>query len=186
MFSLFILETVLASELCSTDAWQLLCREHKPREMLVIFLGIFVLTGGWKSLPRSICWTSPWALMLLVLQFIPKSQRYNASTPIQTKSTWILPLQLLYGEGYGSLLPEHLLCQKRKALQSQKFFSSQYTMTPIQTTHFSLYNYHIIMELSLFAKNILLLAIICTTAVPRGRDASHEVHEKNKYIWSSL
>lgn len=105
---------------------------------------------------------------------------------IQTKSTWILPLQPSYGVGYGLFLPQHLLCQKRKALQSQKFFSSQDKMTPIQTTHFSLYNYHIIMELSLFTKNILLLVIICTVAVPRGRDALHEVREKNTYIWSSL
>lgn len=100
------------------------------------------------------------------------------TSPIQTKSARILPLQPSHGVGYGSFPPGHLLCQKRKTLQSQKFFSSQDTMTLIQTIHFSWYNYHIIMELSLFAKHPLLLAIICTTAVPRGRDALHEIHEK--------
>lgn len=139
-----------------------------------------------ENLPCSVCWISLWFLMLLVLQFIPKGERCNAITPNSDNSTWILSLQPLYGVGFGSFLPERLLYQKRKTLQSQKFFSSQDTMTLIQTTHFSLYNYHIIMELSLFAKNILLLVIICTTAVPRGRHALHEVYEKNIYIWSSF
>lgn len=81
---------------------------------------------------------------------------------------------------WASLVPE------RQALQSEKYFSSQDTMRPIQTTRFPGIINHIIMELRLFAKHILLLMIICITAAPRGRDTLYKVHRKNILIWSSV
>lgn len=71
------------------------------------------------------------------------------------------------------------VCQKRQDLHSERYFSSQGTVRPIQTTHFPDIINHIIMELRLFSKHIVLLMIICTTAVPRGKDALYEVHIKN-------
>lgn len=88
--------------------------------------------------------------------------------------------------GYGCFLPEHLLCQKKQALQSKRYSSSQDATRSIQTTHFPDIINHIIMELRLFAKHLLLLMIICTTAAPRGRDALYKVHRKNMLVWSSV
>lgn len=45
----------------------------------------FCLTGGWKSLPCPVCWTSPWFLVLLVIQFMPKRQR------CECKPLWFRP-----------------------------------------------------------------------------------------------
>lgn len=71
------------------------------------------------------------------------------------------------------------MCQKRQDLHSERYLSSQGTVRPIQTTHFPDIINHIIMELRLFSKHIVLLMIICTTAVPRGKNALYEVHIKN-------
>lgn len=157
--------------------------------MLVNFLGLhffFLLTRGWKSLLCSICWTSPWFLMLLVLQFIPKRQKCNANTPNSDQIHMNSPTSSLLMVWIIDHSDLSISCARKGKLCSLKNFlaRTQWHLFRLLTSPYVIT--HIITELSLFAKHILLLAIICTTAVPRGRDALHEVHEKNIYVWSSL
>lgn len=110
---------------------------------------------------------SPYLLFTLGTIYSPLSASSSCVGTPSCLMVWVMD---------GSYLS--ISCQKRQALQSKRYFSSQDTMRPIQTTLFPDIINHIIMELRLFAKHLLLLMIICTTAAPRGRDALCKVHRK--------